>query len=136
MSLYHISTIDRTVLYVKAMHNTITCIKFIFQKVVSDIFINYNPHCLMGSDMHSVPKLPFCYTVLWQILQVHICITKNSNYKKNSRFSFITNRVWPHKYLCQVSWYSRLWNSQLCNFNREPKWDWNICDYVLETKKL
>lgn len=39
--------------------------------------------------MHSVPKLPICYTVLWQILRVHLCITdlelmdQNSNYKKN-----------------------------------------------------
>lgn len=84
----------------------------------------------MGSDMHSVPKLPICYTVLWQILRVHLCITdlelmdQNSNYKKNN-CSHLPLVVFGHAdtlgCMCQVFRYIRLGNLPLPQYNREPK---------------
>lgn len=55
--------------------------------------------------MHSVPKLHICYTVLWQILRVHLCITdlelmdQNSNYETN-KYSHLPLIVFGHAHAC------------------------------------
>lgn len=65
----------------------------------------------MGSDMHSVPKLPIRYAALWQILQAHLRVTdlelmdQNSDNRK-SKSSHLPPIVFGHAdtfgYMCQV----------------------------------